>query len=249
MPKLADMDTTKIGGSNFNFSSIKIEHLGATEYSLVTIAVDVTGSVRDFADLLREMLITVVKACKKSPRAENMLIRVIRFSSMFQNGVDEIHGFKLFKDIDPDKDYPELHGGGMTPLCDACFSCFGAMNEYGKKLVDNDYLVNAIMFVITDGEENASTATMKMVHDEAKKGVSGEILESTTSVLIGINAGNFKDSLNIFQKEAGMMQYVDAGDATEGKLAKLAGYISQSVSSTSQALGTGGPSQNIQATI
>jgi hypothetical protein len=36
---------------------------------------------------------------------------------------------------------------------------------------------------------------------------------------------------------------------TEGKLAKLAGYISQSVSSTSQALGTGGPSQNIAATI
>jgi len=249
MPKLADMDTTNIGGSNFTFSSTKINHLGATEYSLVTIAVDVTGSVEDFADSLRQMLITVVKACKKSPRAENMLIRVIKFSSSFPNGVEELHGFQLFKDIDPDKDYPALHCGGMTPLCDACFSSFGAMNDYGKKLVDSDYLVNAIMFVITDGEENASSASMKMVQDEAKKGVSGEILESTTSVLVGINATKSSGSLNAFKDAAGITQYVDAGDVTEGRLAKLAGYISQSVSSTSQALGTGGPSQNIQATI
>ena len=44
-------------------------------------------------------------------------------------------------------------------------------------------------------------------------------------------------------------QYIDAGAATKGKLAKLADFVSQSVSSQSQALGTGGPSQNISATI
>lgn len=249
MPKLNDMDTANISGSNFSFSSTKLEHLGATEYSLVTIAIDVTGSVASFADLLREMLVTAVKACKKSPRAENMLIRIIKFSSIFQNGVEEIHGFKLLKDIDPDNDYPELHGGGLTPLCDACFSSLGAMNDYGKKLVDNDYLVNAIIFIITDGAENASSATMKMVQEQAQKGISGEILESIISVLIGINAKECKHLLEYFQKEAGITQYVDAGDATQGRLAKLAGYISQSVSSTSQALGTGGISQNIQAII
>lgn len=249
MPKLADMDTTNIGGSNFTFSSTKIEHLGATEYSLVTIAVDVTGSVESFANSIRDMLIATIKACKKSPRAENMLIRVIKFSTMFPNGVEEIHGFRLFKDIDPDNDYPALKCGGMTPLCDACFSSFGAMNDYGKKLVDNDYLVNAIMFIITDGEDNASTASMNMVAHQSKIGVSGEVLESTTSVLIGINATQCKSALSVFKDKAGITQYIDVGDVTEGKLAKLAGYISQSVSSTTQALGTGGPSQNIQATI
>ena len=42
---------------------------------------------------------------------------------------------------------------------------------------------------------------------------------------------------------------IDAGDATPAKLAKLAVFISTSISSQSQHLGTGGPSQQIAATI
>jgi hypothetical protein len=185
MPKLADMDTSNIGGTSFVFSSTKIEHLGATEYTLVTIAVDVTGSVHGFEDQLRDMLVMAVKACKKSPRVDNLLVRVILFSTMYRNGVEEIHGFKLLKDVDPDNDYGKLRVGAYTPLCDACYSGFGAMNSYAKSLFDKDYLANAVMFVITDGMENASTATMRMVKEEADKAVSGEVLESTTSVLIG----------------------------------------------------------------
>ena len=54
--------------------------------------------------------------------------------------------------------------------------------------------------------------------------------------------------LDGFATEAGM-KYLSAGDATNGKLAKLAEFVSQSVSSQSQSLGTGGPSQTIAATI
>jgi hypothetical protein len=51
------------------------------------------------------------------------------------------------------------------------------------------------------------------------------------------------------RSEVGITQFIDAGDATKGKLAKLAAFVSQSISSTSQALGTGGPSQAIAATV
>lgn len=253
MPRLMDngtMETGNIGGmQGFKFSGIRTEHLGATEYTLVTIAVDETGSVSGFGKELRDSLVAAVEACQKSPRSDNLLLRVIKFSDRFPNGIEELHGFKPLPEIDPKKDYQMFNPGGMTPLCDACFNAIGAMNAYGQKLVDDDFGVNAIGFVITDGGENSSVATMNMVKQEAKKAITGEIVESMVIVLIGINAAHCKNELEEFQREAGLNQYIDAGQATKGKLAKLADFVSQSVSSQSQALGTGGPSQNISATI
>jgi len=253
MPRLMDddaMEVGQIGGmQGFQFSGVRTEKLGATEYTLVTIAVDETGSVWGFEQELREALITAVEACQRSPRSDNLLMRVIKFSNLFNNGVEEMHGFKPLAEIDAKNDYGVFDPGGLTPLCDACYSAIGAMNTYGQKLVDDDFGVNAIAFIITDGEENASVATMKMVKEVAEQSVTGEIVESMVSVLIGINATTCKRELEEFQEEAGLTQYIDAGKATKGKLAKLADFVSQSVSSQSQALGTGGPSQNISATI
>lgn len=253
MPRLMDdgtMETGNIGGmQGFKFSGIRTEHLGATEYTLVTIAVDETGSVCGFDKELRDSLAVAVEACKKSPRSDNLLLRVIKFSSRFPNGVEELHGFKPLAEIDPKNDYPNFTPGGGTPLCDACFNAIGAMNAYGRKLTDDDFGVNAIAFIITDGDENASSVTVEKVRKEAEKAVTGEIVESMVSVLIGINASDCQDILEEFKNQAGLTQYIDAGQATKGKLAKLADFISQSVSSQSQALGTGGPSQNISATI
>ena len=252
MPRLMndDMEIGQIAGTNgFAFSGTRIEKLGATEYTLVTIAVDETGSVDGFADDLRNCLIAAVEACQRSPRRENLLLRVIKFSSRYNNGVEEINGFKPLAEIDPVNDYQALNPGGMTPLCDACYSAIGAMNAYGKKLSDDDFGVNAIAFIITDGWDNASATTTQMVKEKIEEAVSGEIMESMVTVLVGINASEYQRELDEFYREAGLTQYIDAGDATKGKLAKLAEFVSQSVSSQSQALGTGGPSQNISATI
>lgn len=249
MPRLMQegMETHKLA-QNFSFSGTRIDRLGATEYTLVTIAVDETGSVFGFNQELRSSLVSAVEACKKSPRSDNLLVRVLTFSSRYQDGVDEIHGFKLLSEIDPEA-YRALNPGGLTPLCDACYSSMGAMNAYGKQLADQDFGVNGICFIITDGGENASRATMAMVKEEANKSVSGEVLESMVSILIGINTTSYSGLLSRFQQEAEITQYIDAGDATPRKLAKLAEFVSQSVSRQSQALGTGGPSTQIAATI
>lgn len=251
MPRLmADntMETGKIGGTQaFQFSATRIEHLGATEYTLVTVAVDVTGSTQGFADELRKCLITAVESCKKSPRSNNLLLRVILFSSSLPNSIEEIHGFKPLGEIDPNA-YPKFDPYGMTPLYDAAFSAIGATNAYAKKLMDQDFLANGIVFVITDGDDNTSSATMKMVKDEMARGARGEEIESLVGILVGINATGYKAKLEAFEKTTGM-KYLDAGDVTKGKLAKLAEFVSSSVSSQSQSLGTGGPSKNISASI
>jgi uncharacterized protein YegL len=235
------------GVQAFQFSGMRIERLGATEYTLVTIAVDVTGSTLPFADELRKSLITAVESCKKSPRSANLLLRVILFSSSLSGGIEEIHGFKPLGEIDTNN-YPQLDPMGATPLFDAAFSAVGATNAYAKTLMDQDFLANGIVFVITDGDDNVSRSTIAMVKKEIERGARGEEIESLLGVVIGINAAEFRDELKKFTNDTGMA-YIDAGEATKGKLAKLAQFVSQSVSSQSQALGTGGPSQNIAAKI
>lgn len=250
MPRLNDdMEQMRIAGrGGFAFTGVRLEKLGESAYTLVTIAVDVTGSVRGFQDELRKMLIMAVEACKKNPRSDTILVRVVLFSTSFKNGISEIHGFKPLSDIDTSQ-YPELHPGGWTPLCDATYSTVGATVAYGEQLGAKDYNVNGIGFVITDGAENSSTATMKMVLDIQEDVRKSEKLESFVSILVGINSAEYKAEQEAFVKEAGITHYRDAGQATPRNLAKLAGFVSQSVSSQSQALGTGGPSQNIAPTI
>lgn len=249
---MSDMDDFEIG-SGFGFSGQIIDELEASEYTLVTIALDESGSIGGYERQIEDMLQAAVGACNTSPYSQNLLIRVIRFGSQYRanNGVDELHGFKALSEIDV-AGYPSLRGGGMTPLYDAVFSSVGAMNAYAKSLQDLDFAVNGITFVITDGGENSSTgAGAKDVARELTSSVTGEVMESHLSILIGIDTGapNVKAELQQFKTETGMDQFIWAGEATKGKLAKLAEFVSQSISSTSQALGTGGPSQNVSATI
>lgn len=251
MPRLMvdpTMEIGKIGGAQaFQFSATRIEHLGATEYTLVSIGVDATGSTQGFEADLRKSLVTAVESCKKSPRSSNLLVRVFTFSTSLSGGIEEIHGFKPLHEIDP-QNYPQFNPGGGTPLYDAAYSAIGATNTYAKKLMDQEFLVNGITFIVTDGDDNSSSATMKMVKEELARGVKSEEIESLIAVVIGVNAAQYRAELELFANTIGA-KYIDVADATKGKLAKLAEFVSQSVSSQSQSLGTGGPSQNISAAI
>ncbi|MEK7628296.1 MAG: vWA domain-containing protein [Patescibacteria group bacterium] len=244
------MQTSNIGGLQaFKFSGIRTERLGAAEYTLATILIDVSGSVGGFENDLRKAMVTIVETCKdpkKCPYTDRVLLRVVLFSTSV--GLQELHGFKPLSEIDP-ASYPALNPGGGTPLFDAVYSGVGATNAYGKQLFADNYFANGIVFIITDGMNNASTATTTMIRKEAEAATKGEHLESLVSVLVGINTSSCARELDQFRQDAGLTQYIDVGDVTRGKLAKLADFVSQSVSSQSQALGTGGPSQNIAPTI
>lgn len=242
-------------GSGFNFSGQIIDELDASEYTLATILLDESSSVGGKQDQIRDMLVAAVGACYSSPYSSNLMVRVGSFSSRYTRGgsaggVDELHGFKTLAEIDVNA-YPALKPGGSTPLNDAVYSGVGAANTYAQQLSDMDFGVNGITIIVTDGGENSSVATTSMVKEELQKAVKGEVMESHLSILVGIDNGygNVSDVLDAYQRDTGIDKFIWAGEATKGKLAKLAEFVSQSISSTSQALGTGGPSQNISATI
>lgn len=245
MPKLmnSDTDTALVPGTSMQFSFTRPENLGATEYTLVTIVVDVTGSVEHFSKELLETVKSIVKACKpeKCSRSDYLLIRLVTFNTR----IIEIHGFVPVSSINED-DYEELDCSGLTALYDATYECIGATLVYAKTLIKKEFDVNGITFIVTDGYDNASRqsnpGSIKKLIEYAK---SNEEIESLLTVLIGINSGeaSYFEQLQLFKDEANLNQFVDAGKATPQKLAKLVQFMSQSISSQSKALGTGGPSQ------
>lgn len=252
MPKLGDLSVDDVGQTvhGFQYTSVSIDKLGASEYTIVHMVADETGSVSSFKAALENMLVTSVDACKKSPRAENLLYRTTAFSSRSGgvSQINELHGFQLLSALDPAMFKGSLNPNGGTPLIDACLDAVGALYGYGQQLFKKKFICNGILFVLTDGDENASDHKDP---GEIKKMIERirmeNILESLRSILIGVNDSDpyMKNYLEKFRKDAGIDEYVSIGDATAGKLAKLAQFVSQSVSSQSQALGTGGPSQPI----
>jgi uncharacterized protein with von Willebrand factor type A (vWA) domain len=239
-----DLEDFKLPGGTYGFSGAKIDTLGATNYTLVNIVVDKSGSVDGFKAELIACIKEVIKACKLSPRADNLMIRL----TSFDHKLDEVHGFKMLQDCNLD-DYDKAleNGGGATALFDSAENAVSAVSNYGKTLVDNDYDVNGIVVVITDGEDNRSAYTVNNVKSALAGAVKKETLESLVSILVGVNTGEqrMKDYLDNFHQVAGFTQYVDIANANERSLAKLAQFVSKSISAQSQALGTGGPSKSL----
>lgn len=237
----SDVLQTLHAGSGYRFSAMKITALGATEYTLATIVMDASGSVEPFKDQLEMALKTIFKACDKSPRRDNLMLRVTEFS----HALREIHGFKLLGNIQ-ESDYANvMQLGGQTALFDAAEEAVLATNTYGKSLTAQDFLVNAIIVVVTDGEDNASHTAISAIKSAIQAARKTESLESITCILVGVTQDNVAlgHYLQTFKDDAGMDQYVSIGTATPGKIAKLAAFVSQSISSTSSALGTGASSQ------
>lgn len=228
----------KFDNKGFEFSAVRPDTLGATEYTLVNIVVDITGSVSPYSADILKMQKAIIEACQYSPRSDYLLVRIVEFNQK----INEIHGFTPLSSINVDQ-YSEPNCFGGTALIDATYSSVNATNIYGKTLAEQDYLVNSILFVITDGDDNASRLSTTDVVSEMKKAVSGEFLESSRAILIGINPGQYSSYLKNFKDAVGFDQYEEVSNVTPASLAKLANFVSKSISAQSQSLGTGGASQ------
>lgn len=244
MPIFTDgMDSHQIKGSNYGFSAKRIEDLGATEYTIVAITGDKSGSVDYFRKEIEDCIKEIVKSCQHSPRADNLMMRLTTFDTK----LEEIHGFRPLSECDVDAYTDCVRPGGMTALYDAACNATDAATQYGKDLTESDFDVNAIVFVLTDGMDNASTFTAAEVKKSLASAVQSEALESVISILVGVNVNDptVSQYLKDFHANAGFTQYVELGDAQANTLAKLADFVSRSISAQSQALGTGGPSQSL----
>lgn len=243
MPKLGkDMEEKRLPNASFGYSATRVAALGATEYTLVDLVVDVSGSVAGCAADEEAAIREVVNACKLSPRADNLMLRVVLFNARLQ----EFHGYKLLANCNLDDYKGFLACGGNTALFDAAENAVLAQVHYAGDLAKNDYAVNSLVVVITDGCDNASAVRPAQVRAALESAVKSEATESMVSILIGVGTAfdpAVSGALTAFKDEAGINQYVETKDASAKTLAKLAAFVSKSISAQSMALGTSGPSK------
>lgn len=241
------------GPGSYTFSAVKPEELGATEYTLAHIVCDISSSVRPFAGPLMDTIKSIVEACQKSDRSENLMLRI----TLFNSTIEELHGFKELFSIVLD-DYEELNPDGMTALFDATYDAVGSVLTYAEELISNDYSANGTIFIISDGDDNMSTRGPADIKKLIAQATQGEKIESLTTILIGLKdpsltnddwANTVAKYLADFKDQAGLTDFLNVGDASPRKLAKVATFVSQSISSTSKALGSGVPSQPLSVTF
>lgn len=247
MPKLGkSTESQAVQVKAMGFSPVNLQTLGASDYTLVDVSVDDSTSVEDALPEIRKCCKEIVKGCGLSPRADNLLMRF----STFGNSVYEVHGFKELRNINAD-DYDSLGGaGGMTALNDGSVNGLDAIRQQGRLLIDQDFAVNAIKIVLTDGFENHSTYSVDAVNAAIKRPKQEEAVESLVTILVGIGTDAATNQvLQDWKTQAGFDEFVAIKDASAKSLAKLAAFISKSISAQSQALGSNGPSKQIPALI
>jgi len=235
------METHQLPTGSYGYSAVGLEKLGASEYTLAVIVCDVSGSVAGFKSEMERAIKEIVKSCRYSPRSHNLMLRLVTFSET----LEESHGYKLLEDCKPEDYDGVLSIRTLTALYDAAENAVVAAIDYGRRLTEEDYLVNAAVYVITDGCDNRSTVGPGDVARALARAKKEEALESLVSILVGVNMQDrqVEQVLNEFHRNAGFTQFVSLPDATAKTLAKLAEFVSKSISSQSQALGSGGPSQ------
>ena len=226
-------------GQPYGYTAADLSSLGSTEYTLVVIGVDDSSSVSAYKKEMEACIQEIVEACKMSPKSDSLLLRIVAFNSRMR----EIHGFKQLSDCQT-SDYVDcLNTSGSTMLFGTAQNIISSTHDYGKQLAQAEYLVNAIFFLITDGDDNASgNVTATTVGDALKTAMREECLESILSILVGVGTQDYadlSDYLNDFKNEANLSQYVEIDNANKSNLAKLADFVSRSISSQSQNLGTG----------
>lgn len=231
----ATTDMLRLQHGNYHFTAINLARIGTDAVAAVTLVVDISESVESFKDLLEKCLDSAVQACLLSPNHDQLQVRIV----VFNHNVVELTGFLPLADL---KSFVgRLQPAGATALVDGTLDGLHGIQGFAKALRSSDYSCNGTLIVLTDGEGNTgrerdpatiqALVTQMLEHDRA--------LESLQMILVAVNAKNCAKALHKFHKEAGFNQFVDIGDATPQKLARLAQFISKSVSSSSQALGTG----------
>jgi len=243
-----DVVQQQFQGSMFQFSGAPLPTLTSSEYTLVGLAVDASISIQPFMDAEISALRTAIQTCQKSPRADNLLIRTTKFDHPSRSP-REFHGFKeLIHCKGQDYDHIFKDGlGSATALYDACVDAIDAVASYGAKLFDEDYTCNGVVFIITDGCDNSSKYGVSNIADAIKRAVGERKLESLKTILIGINVTDrtVADYLDRLKDGANLDEYIEVGQFDAKTGARLAEFVSKSISATSQALGTGGPSTSL----
>jgi uncharacterized protein YegL len=218
---------------DYNFGNFNPNDVEVAETINAVFIVDTSSSVSQYGAELNSALNEFTERMKKSHAAQNLFVSHIEFNDK----VNVISGFRPISDVPVMDLVPRI--GGYTALFKACQVGLKNALDYRKDLETAGVNCKTLLFIITDGEDNASGNVVAndvkiMIDDLAKEERN---FFSFESILFGV--GNDK-SFEAAQKDMGIKHLAKVG-TTADEIRKMINFISSSITSVSTGQGFSAP--------
>jgi len=214
---------------DYNFGNFDPENVETEDTINAVFAIDVSGSVGGYVDELNKGMNEFVQRMQKSHVSEKLFVSIVEF----QSNVKVRSGFQPIDQV-PVIDFTNSIGG-MTALYEGTKVALTNALDYRTGLESAGVNTKSLLFVITDGQDNASNCRPSDVKDIITNLLKEERnFASFESILFGIGKENESD----FKQAAADMgiKNVATIDNSPEEIKKMISFISSSVSSAS---GTG----------
>lgn len=197
--------------------------LDATEVTLVSVLLDMSGSMSPHRRAVGEAWDLLVRSLSGAKSAASILVSAFAFG----DAVEVLSGPR------PVADHAPLGGAyrpsGCTALHDACLAAMTGLVAYGQALAEGGVPSKRVLFVLSDGEDNASRASaadVRRVAEALRKD------EAYTLAFAGFGSGD----LAAVAAALGFPEVITTG-TTESELRRVFRQVSQSVIRVSQQAG------------
>jgi hypothetical protein len=244
--------------TGFQFTAPPLAVFEEQKYTVVGITTDQSGSIYGVRGDLFAMNEAIDRDLKAGAGKHTIIVRRTAFTDNFPNNVREQHGFLPALAVDPTNHFPVVNSYGEyggTPLADGVMETILAAKEQAMQLINIQGvpLVNLALAFLTDGGETGSRFKPADIKAAIEQILAEGEIESIVTILVGVDCSEnttegkrTRQKLETFQQQAGLTKFIPFDEMTPGAFGQVARVISQTFTSTSQALGSGGPSKFVQ---
>jgi uncharacterized protein YegL len=218
---------------NYDFGNFNPNDVEVPETINAVFVIDTSSSVHAYVKELNSAINDFTVRMQKSHAAPNLFVSMVEFN----DDVTVTSGFRPISEIQPIDLASRI--GGYTALYKACDVSLKNAIDYRKDLEQAGVNCKTLLFIITDGEDNASgsvtAADVKAKIDTLMQ--EERNLFSFESILFGVgNANTFEAA----QKDMGIHKLAQVG-TTADEIRKMINFISSSITNVSTGQGMSAP--------
>lgn len=219
-----EQDDNQFNTGGYNIGNFDISSIQEEEVILMVLDMDVSPSVQPFERDLNDAFRSFIEEMQKSHVAPKIMIKAMEFNE----NVVEKSGFMPISQVDV-RNFVFKAKGSSTALFASAHKAVESAIEYKLQLESQGINVKTLVFVITDGMDNASgniraSSVATMLDDLAKKESN---VFSFETVLFGI--GTSHQDFENAQKAMHFKHLAVVGQSA-AEIRKMIGFISASVS-------------------
>lgn len=226
-----DVDTYDYA-DNYDPNKVEVE-----EVINAVFAIDCSGSISPCVKDLNNALNEFTERMQKSHAKDKLFVSRVDFNSV----IEVAHGFKPISELQTVDLGSKVNGphSGSTKLYEGVKTALKNALDYRASLEQGGINVKTLLFIITDGEDNASPSgsaaeVKKMIADLQREERN---IFSFESILFGVGAsGDFQ----IAQRDMNIHHLAQVG-TTADEIRKMINFISSSVTSVSTGGGVSAP--------